>query len=43
MRIDNGQADDDFILFDAIKQVIYSINHDDQTILTIKSNTLEDA
>lgn len=37
MRIDNGQADDDFILFDAIKQVIYSINHDDQTILTIKS------
>ena len=38
MRIDRGQAADDYILFDAAKKMIYSINHGDQTVLTIKSD-----
>ncbi|MFW2371643.1 MAG: hypothetical protein ACN4GM_00860 [Gammaproteobacteria bacterium] len=37
LRIDSGQAGDDYILFDAARKIIYSINHDDQTILTIAS------
>lgn len=39
MRIDSGNTGDDYILFDATKKIIYSINHDDQTILTIKSKS----
>lgn len=37
LRIDSGQADDDYILFDAAKKTIYSVNHEDQTLLTIAS------
>ena len=37
IRIDEGQADDDFILFDVTKKTIYSVNHDDHTILEIKN------
>lgn len=37
MRIDSGKAGDDYILFDTSKKIIYSINHDDHTILTIES------
>jgi len=37
LRIDGGQANDDYILFDAAKKIIYSINHEDQTLLTLTS------
>lgn len=36
LRIDNGSAEDSFILFDVNKKTIYSVNHDDQTILNIE-------
>lgn len=39
MRIDSGKAADDFILFDTSKKIIYSINHDDQSILTIETKS----
>jgi len=35
LRIDNGREQADFILFDIDKKIIYSVNHDDQTILKI--------
>lgn len=35
MRIDGGQVEQDFILFDRQKKTVYSINHEDQTILKI--------
>jgi len=35
MRIDEGNRDDDFILFDAAANTIYSINHADHTVLVI--------
>jgi len=39
LRIDNGDDKADFILFDVNKSNIYSVNHDDQTILKIENNT----
>jgi hypothetical protein len=39
MRVDNGSESDDFILFDSALKKIFSINHDDQTILVIDNNT----
>ena len=36
LRIDNGSEQADFILFDINKKIIYSVNHDDQTILKIE-------
>jgi len=38
LRIDNGDDKADFILFDVNKSNIYSVNHDDQTILKIENN-----
>lgn len=38
IRIDNGNPEADFILFDVNKNTIFSINHEDQTVLKIKSN-----
>jgi hypothetical protein len=37
MRIDNGNDNADFILFDLKKKNIYSVNHEDQTILKIEN------
>ena len=38
LRIDNGGLQDNFILFDAANKIIYSVNHEDKTILVIKNN-----
>ena len=38
MRIDNGQPGDDYILYDRNPKKIFSINHNDKTILVIKDN-----
>jgi len=38
LRIDNGDDKADFILFDVSKSNIYSVNHEDQTILKIENN-----
>ena len=38
LRIDNGDDAGDFVLFDVKKKVIYSINHEDNTILKIESH-----
>ena len=38
LRIDNGNLQDDYILFDVLEKVIYSVNHADKTILVIKNN-----
>ena len=38
LRIDNGDLHDDFILFDVTKKIIFSVNHEDKTILLIKSD-----
>ena len=38
LRIDNGGLQDNFILFDAINKIIYSVNHADKTILVIKNS-----
>lgn len=38
LRIDNGNIHDDFILFDATKKIIFSVSHEDKTILLIKSD-----
>ena len=38
LRVDNGNLQDDFILFDAVKKIIYSVNHGDKTILVIKNS-----
>jgi len=38
MRIDSGDDNADYILFDVNKKIIYSVNHDDQTILKIDNN-----
>lgn len=35
LRIDSGDAASDFILFDRNKKIVFSINHEDQTILKI--------
>ena len=35
LRIDGGNSDTDFILFDRNKKTVFSINHEDQTILKI--------
>ena len=35
LRIDGGDTDTDFILFDRNKKIVFSINHEDQTILKI--------
>jgi len=35
LRIDNGDADSDFILFDRNQKTVFSVNHEDQTILKI--------
>ncbi len=37
MRIDDGDNEADYILFDVNKKFIYSINHEDKTILNIKN------
>lgn len=37
IRIDDGSEAADFILFNVDKKIIYSVNHDDQTILKIKN------
>jgi len=37
MRIDGGQDEQDFILFDRQKKIVYSVNHEDRTILKIIS------
>ena len=36
IRIDEGNESDDYILFDALKNTIYSINHADQSVLVIE-------
>lgn len=41
LRIDNGQAQDDFILFDVTNKTIFSVNHNDKTILLIKNSNWE--
>jgi len=38
LRIDNGDDKADFVLFDVNKKNIYSVNHEDQTILKIENN-----
>ena len=38
LRIDNGDAKADFILFDVNKKLIFSINHEDQTVLKIDNH-----
>ena len=38
LRIDNGSDTDDYILFNVKENIIYSINHDDQTILKIENH-----
>lgn len=38
LRIDNGNPKADFILFDVKKKLIFSINHEDQTILKIDNH-----
>ena len=38
LRIDNGNLQDDFILFDMTEKTIFSVNHTDKTILVIKNN-----
>ena len=37
MRIDEGRAEDDYILYDVNKNILYNINHDDKTIMFIES------
>ncbi|MCW8934011.1 MAG: hypothetical protein OQK98_04750 [Gammaproteobacteria bacterium] len=37
LRIDNGQDNADFILFDVEQKMIHSINHEDKTILKIEN------
>jgi len=37
MRIDEGRAEDDYILYDVRKNILYNINHDDKTIMFIES------
>ena len=36
LRIDEGKADNDFILFDLFERRIYSVNHEEQTAMLIK-------
>lgn len=38
LRIDSGNLQDDYILYDAVKKTIFSINHADKTILVIQSS-----
>lgn len=38
LRIDDGNNQSDYILFDVKQKTIYSINHEDQTILKIENN-----
>lgn len=38
LRVDNGDDKGDFILFDVRQKTIYSINHEDQTILKIENH-----
>ena len=38
MRIDNGDDAADYILFDVARQTIFSVNHEDRTILKIEKN-----
>lgn len=38
LRIDNGHADDDFILFDIKEKTIFNVNRIDRTILMIKKH-----
>ncbi len=38
LRIDNGEEEDDFVLYDVEDKLIYSVNHSDQTILKISSD-----
>lgn len=40
MRIDNGQENDGFVLFDRKKQVIYNISFRDKTIFTLHSKKI---
>lgn len=35
MRMDDGNADDNFLLFDRESKAIYSVNHDDKSVLQI--------
>jgi len=39
MRIDEGKAEDDFLLYDVKKNILYNINHEDKTIMFIESQT----
>jgi len=39
LRIDNGDETADFILFDVNKKLIFSINHEDKTVLKIDHHT----
>jgi hypothetical protein len=43
MRIDQGSNSADFILLDRAKQVIYSINHEERSILVIKPKPIKQA
>lgn len=36
LRIDDGHASDDFVLFDRKTRTVYNVVHDDQTILVVK-------
>ena len=38
LRIDDGSQQADFILFDVKKEIIFSVNHEDKTILKIEHN-----
>lgn len=40
MRIDNGQENDGFVLYDRKKQVIYNVSFRDKTIFTIQAKKL---
>lgn len=41
VRIDDNNDDGDYVLYDDNKRVIYSVNHDDSTILVIKHKQWE--
>ncbi|TNF38643.1 MAG: hypothetical protein EP315_00980 [Gammaproteobacteria bacterium] len=36
IRIDNGNVDDDFLLYDHAQKIVYSANHRDETVMVIK-------
>lgn len=41
LRVDDNSDDGDFVLYDDKKRIIYSVNHDDATILIVKNEDWE--